>query len=42
MRFRNAIEDVSALIATYNAEFMGDQLVAPEMGIMAFDSGVHG
>ena len=42
MRFRKAIEDVNVTIATYNDEFMGDQLVAPEMGIMAFDSGVHG
>ena len=37
MRFRKAIEDVNVTIATYNDEFMGDQLVAPEMGIVAFD-----
>ena len=42
MRFRKAIEDVNVASATYNDEFMGDQMVAPEMGIMAFDSGVHG
>ena len=42
MRFRKAIEDVDTASATYNDEVMGDQLVTPEMGILAFDSGVHG
>merc|ERR1712193_397036 len=41
-RFRNAIENVNVIIATYNDELMGDVQVYPEKGTVAFGSGLHG
>merc|ERR1712188_23034 len=41
-RFRKAVEDVNVIIATYNDELMGDVQVKPEMGTVAFGSGLHG
>jgi len=42
MRFRKAVEDVNVIIATYNDELMGDTQVRPELGTVAFGSGLHG
>jgi len=42
MRFRKAIEDVNVIVATYNDELMGDQQLGPELGTVAFGSGLHG
>jgi elongation factor 2 len=42
MRFRKAIEDVNVIVATYNDPAMGDVQVLPEMGTVAFGSGLHG
>ena len=36
MRFRKTIEDVNVAVPQ-NVEFMGNQMVAPKMGIMALD-----
>jgi len=41
-RFRKAVEDVNVIIATYNDEVMGDTQVRPELGTVAFGSGLHG
>merc|ERR1719428_2361807 len=41
-RFRKAVEDVNVIIATYNDELMGDVQVKPELGTVAFGSGLHG
>merc|ERR1711957_39925 len=41
-RFRKAVEDVNVIIATYNDELMGDTQVKPELGTVAFGSGLHG
>jgi len=41
-RFRNSVENVNVIIATYNDELMGDVQVAPEKGTVAFGSGLHG
>merc|ERR1711953_531839 len=41
-RFRQAIENVNVIIATYNDALMGDVQVAPEKGTVAFGSGLHG
>jgi len=41
-RFRQAIENVNVIIATYNDELMGDVQVMPEKGTVAFGSGLHG
>merc|ERR1711988_525215 len=41
-RFRNAIENVNVIIATYHDTLMGDVQVAPEKGTVAFGSGLHG
>jgi len=41
-RFRNSIENVNVIIATYNDELMGDNQVLPELGTVAFGSGLHG
>merc|ERR1719163_1845030 len=41
-RFRQSMEDVNVIIATYNDELMGDVQVAPEKGTVAFGSGLHG
>ncbi|CAE7038913.1 unnamed protein product [Symbiodinium sp. CCMP2592] len=41
-RFRNAIENVNVIIATYNDALMGDVQVTPEKGTVAFGSGLHG
>jgi elongation factor 2 len=41
-RFRNSIENVNVIIATYNDELMGDNQVLPEKGTVAFGSGLHG
>lgn len=41
-RFRNAIENVNVIIATYNDALMGDVQVQPEKGTVAFGSGLHG
>merc|ERR1719163_1146743 len=41
-RFRNSVENVNVIIATYNDELMGDIQVAPEKGTVAFGSGLHG
>merc|ERR1712130_521293 len=42
IRFRQAIENVNVIIATYNDALMGDVQVAPEKGTVAFGSGLHG
>merc|ERR1712176_1420802 len=36
------MEDVNVIIATYNDDKMGDAQVAPERGLVAFGSGLHG
>merc|ERR1719329_1411314 len=41
-RFRNALENVNVLVATYNDELMGDVQLAPGKGTVAFGSGLHG
>merc|ERR1712196_462350 len=41
-RFRQAIENVNVIIATYNDELMGDVQVDPSKGTVAFGSGLHG
>jgi elongation factor 2 len=41
-RFRKAVEDVNVIIATYNDEMMGDVMVDPALGTVAFGSGLHG
>jgi len=41
-RFRQAIENVNVIIATYNDVLMGDVQVAPDKGTVAFGSGLHG
>merc|ERR1712127_737048 len=41
-RFRQAIENVNVIIATYNDVLMGDVQVGPEKGTVAFGSGLHG
>merc|ERR1712176_977837 len=41
-RFRQAIENVNVIIATYNDALMGDVQVGPEKGTVAFGSGLHG
>jgi elongation factor 2 len=41
-RFRQAIENVNVIIATYNDALMGDIQVGPEKGTVAFGSGLHG
>ncbi|CAJ1354011.1 unnamed protein product [Effrenium voratum] len=41
-RFRQAIENVNVIIATYNDALMGDVQVTPEKGTVAFGSGLHG
>jgi elongation factor 2 len=41
-RFRNAIENVNVIIATYNDALMGDVQVNPAAGTVAFGSGLHG
>merc|ERR1711988_935986 len=41
-RFRQSVENVNVIIATYNDELMGDIQVAPEKGTVAFGSGLHG
>merc|ERR1719298_360347 len=41
-RFRKAGEDGNVIIATYNDELMGYVQVKPEMGTVAFGSGLHG
>merc|ERR1719163_187497 len=41
-RFRNSIENVNVIIATYHDQLMGDVQVAPEKGTVAFGSGLHG
>mmetsp|Transcript_40249 Transcript_40249/g.74632 ORF Transcript_40249/g.74632 Transcript_40249/m.74632 type:complete len:837 (+) Transcript_40249:101-2611(+) len=41
-RFRKSMEDVNVIIATYNDPAMGEVMVAPEKGTVAFGSGLHG
>merc|ERR1712048_474438 len=41
-RFRKAIEDVNVIVATYHDKMMGDAMVGPEKGTVAFGSGLHG
>merc|ERR1712100_816954 len=41
-KFRNAIENVNVIIATYNDALMGDVQVDPAKGTVAFGSGLHG
>jgi len=41
-RFRHAIENVNVIIATYNDDKMGDVMVDPAKGTVAFGSGLHG
>jgi len=41
-RFRKAIEDVNVIVATYHDELMGDAQLSPELGNVAFGSGLHG
>jgi len=42
LRFRQSIENVNVIIATYNDELMGDVMCNPEKGTVAFGSGLHG
>jgi elongation factor 2 len=39
--FRNEVESVNTIISTYNDEKLGDVQVYPEMGTVAFGSGLH-
>ena len=41
-RFRETMEDVNVIIATYNEWLMGDVQVDPAKGIVAFGPGLHG
>jgi len=41
-RFRKAVEDVNVIIATYQDKLMGEVLVEPSKGTVAFGSGLHG
>jgi len=41
-RFRRAVEDVNVIIATYQDNLMGEVLVEPSKGTVAFGSGLHG
>jgi len=41
-RFRKSLEDVNVIISTYNDPLMGDIQVGPELGTVAFGSGLHG
>ena len=41
-RFRKSMEDVNVIISTYNDPLMGDIQVGPELGTVAFGSGLHG
>merc|ERR1712224_78211 len=41
-RFRKAIENVNVIVSTYHDELMGDVQVKPELGTVAFGSGLHG
>lgn len=41
-RFRRAVEDVNVIIATYQDALMGEVLVEPSRGTVAFGSGLHG
>lgn len=40
--FRNAVESVNVVIATYHDDILGDVQVHPEKGTVAFGSGLHG
>jgi elongation factor 2 len=40
--FSRVIESVNVVIATYNDEALGDSTVYPELGTVAFGSGLHG
>ncbi|KAJ3284770.1 Elongation factor 2 [Rhizoclosmatium sp. JEL0117] len=40
--FRNTIENVNVVIATYHIDALGDTQVAPEKGTVCFGSGLHG
>jgi len=40
-RFRNSVENVNVIVATYADELMGDMQLAPELGTVAFGSGLH-
>jgi len=39
--FRNAVESVNVVIATYNDDLLGDCQVYPDIGTVAFGSGLH-
>merc|ERR1719359_474748 len=41
-RFRQSMENVNVIIATYNDALMGDVQVDPAKGTVAFGSGLHG
>ncbi|KAG0262634.1 Elongation factor 2 [Mortierella polycephala] len=40
--FQRTIESVNVIIATYNDKVIGDVMVYPEQGTVAFSSGLHG
>ncbi|KAF9430891.1 Elongation factor 2 [Podila epigama] len=40
--FQRTIESVNVIIATYNDKVLGDVMVYPEQGTVAFASGLHG
>lgn len=40
--FQRTIESVNVIIATYNDKVLGDLMVYPEQGTVAFASGLHG
>lgn len=42
LRFRQAIENVNVIIATYQDGSMGDVTLKPQQGNVAFGSGLHG
>jgi elongation factor 2 len=42
IRFRNSVENVNVIVATYQDEKMGNVQLDPALGTVAFGSGLHG
>ena len=42
MAFTKHVENVNVLVATYNDEELGDVMVDPTKGTVAFSAGLHG
>jgi len=42
LRFRNSVENVNVIVATYQDDKMGDVQLDPAKGTVAFGSGLHG